>query len=313
MSDLETESGPSLRDHIESAVASHSSSPDVESVVNGAVEHRDREVREKARGNTALDREGRATETRRAQIREAVVAGKAKAATGSVAPPKPGEAPIGAPPTWSKDAAASWKDLPQEVRLAELRQHAELKPHLERLDAIDKVAAPHRERFQKYGLKSEAEAFGRLLEWESHLSNPATQKQAALNLIAQYGLNPHELAAMAGGAPQSNQPQQHDPQLVQAANSQISQFAKGRDHFDKVRETMGALIQARASRYVTANGSINLDKAYADACRAEGLTEGPRSRAVPSSPRGASEGRRAGNSSNSVGDSLRAAFAAARG
>lgn len=311
------DSGPSLRDTIESAVASHTASPDIESAVNGAVEHRDREVREQSRGKAGLDREGQASEARRKAVRDAVSETKTKlAAQGGSKPMKPGEAPVGPPPNWDRDAKASWNDLPQEVRLAELRQHAELKPHFERLAEYDRVMAPVRDTYRQHGLKTDAEAIGRLLEWEATMRDPARNRQAAIDLMRQVGIDPRELAAMAGGAPPQSyghQPQVA-PQAYEAASSQLGKFAQGKEHFEAVRETMGALIQARASRYVTADGSINLTKAYADACRLDGLTDAPRARPAPSSPaRGSERWKDPRRSGTSVGDSLRAAFAASRG
>ena len=213
MSDIDTESGsPSLRDRVEAAVASHSPGPDLESITNGAVEQRDRELRHRDRH----DEKGRIWEGDRSdRLRDTICRSvhqeKLKAAAGPTQSPKTHQAPAGAPASWDLNAKAQWHDLPQEARLAVQREQTEamnaietnLKPHLERLTALDQVIAPSRAVFQRYGVKTDAEAVQRLFEWEHSLrSDPRVGIQ---RLAHQLGVDLHELV----GVPQQYQQYTH--------------------------------------------------------------------------------------------------------
>ena len=56
---------------------------------------------------------------------------------------------------------------------------------------------------------------------------------------------------------------------MQEAHQQLTQFSQGKRHFEKVRYRMGELIKANRDRYIR-DGTVNLSKAYADACKQAG-------------------------------------------
>lgn len=288
--------GPSIRDHIESAVAVHAkTSPDIESKVSGAVEHRDRDIRarDRERNPGARQWEGEASDKRRAAIRDAFAQEKQKVAKEAVAP-RAEQSPAGsvtlapgAPSTWDSTAKAEWDQLSPATRLAIQRDHAGFAKHSQEIEA---ALAPSRDEFKKHGL-SEGQAVSKLFEWERAFRNPQTRIQAVHSLMRQYGVTPEHL----GAGPQ--QQYQSNPQEVAAAGQRLNQFAKGRSNFEQVRETMGLILERYPERY-TQNGDVNLDKLHADACRAEGVTgrapaQTPAaSRPRPPAPRGRLDGDR---------------------
>ena len=277
-SPLEREGTP-IRDHIEAAVASHSSSPDVGSVVNGAVEH-DRATRHRDRAKPVdhFQHSGLSSTQLRSTIRNSIHENKLKIAAGPTQSTKPHEVAAGPPKSWDLNAQAQWHDLPQEARLAIQREEVEMAnaiqtkvaPHLQSYAELDQVLGPVRERYAQHGLKSDAEAVHRLVQWESAFSNPATKVQAAAELMVANGITIPDLLALAGVDPRQYQQQQHyqqhyqqqyDPvaaQQEQAMHQHLSQFARGRPHFEKVRHSMGMLISAHGERYSSPDGSINL-------------------------------------------------------
>lgn len=329
MSEL-ADAGPSLRDQIEASVHSHSAGPDVDSIVSGATEQRDREIRNRdtdrqreSRRENELHREGNIADRRRANIRAAIDEEKVKAAKGPAASTKVVEAEPGPPKSWDLAAKAAWRDLPAEVRAATLRDQSNLStsvennltPHFQAYQEIDKTLAPFRQIYSQHGL-SDAAAVSQLMQWEGRFRNPQTRAQAFHELARQYGSDLHQILGMA---PQPQQ--QHyesSPEGVAQANRELGSFAKDKPHFAAVRETMGLLIARHGARYVKANGSVNLDQAYKDACKAEGVSAAPPSDRTRR-PAGTSSGARipTGNAIEtdkqrgvSVRDSLRGAFRA---
>ena len=117
-SPLEREGTP-VRDYLEAAVASHSHSPDVDSVVSGAIEH-DRAIRHRDRAKPVdhFQHAGTSSAQLRSTIRGALHENKLKIAAPPTQSAKPHEVAPGAPKSWSLDARASWSELPQETRLA---------------------------------------------------------------------------------------------------------------------------------------------------------------------------------------------------
>ena len=292
-------SGPSVRDALESAVAAHTPSPDVDKAVAGALEQRDTELRRREREKRpgTRDWEAEVSERRREHVRNAVTEARIQA-SGQASAPKQPETPDavpvpGAPATWDAGAKAHWDSLPSETRLAIQRDHAGF---AKRHGEIEAVLAPARSEYSKHGL-SDSQAIGRLMEWESAIRNPATRVQAARALMQQYGMTLQDL----GGSP-DYQPQQHQasPEQMETANRQVGQFGQDRPHFETVRGTMGQLISVHGEKYVR-NGAVDLDRAYRDACKLEGLST------APSRPANRPNGSRSG-----IRDQLTAAYRQSR-
>ena len=230
---LDTESNsPTIRDHLEASYASHTPSPDIDSIVSGAVEQRDREVRTRDRA-APLDHheyEGASKDRLRSTIRGAIHETKLKVATGPTQPLTKHEALAGPPPAWDLDAKAAWHELPEPVRLAVQREQAEamngietkIAPHLREHAEIKQVLAPARERYQQHGLRSDAEAVHRLVSWEAAIANPQTRVQSIAEIMMQNGVTVHDLFALAGAPQQYQQYAQHyggDPVAQQHAGS----------------------------------------------------------------------------------------------
>ena len=196
---------------------------------------------------------------------------------------------------------------------AELKNSIEsnLKPHLERYAEIDRELSQIRHLYQRHGL-SDAQGMAKIARTISSLHDPRTAVQAY-----------HELGRELNIAPLGYQPQQQqydgDPQaqyqVEQAVQQHLARFAEGRPHFETVRETMGHLIAAHGERYMSRDGSINLDKAYGDAVKIEGLDSRSR-RAANISPPSRSPAVRHDTSQHSgrgVRSDLLAAIAQSRG
>jgi len=290
MSIPDSEQSTSLRDTIIASVGEHSAGagPDIDSIVSGAREERDQGLREKDRERRTDGRqwEGEQSDKRRTAIRNALNEEKLKAARGAPQPATAVNLKPGAPASWDQGAKADFHTLPEHLQLAAKREEAgykaalESEPRIAAYAEIDKVLAPVRETFRAAGVKSDAEALSSLLGWEAAIRNPQTRAQAFHDLARQYGSSLHKI--MGVNVPQNAAPQASPEQVAQASR-EIGSFAQGRAHFGTVRETMGLLISRHSERYLQANGSINLDAAYRDACKIEGLSVGaaqPRTRPV---------------------------------
>lgn len=291
------DAGPSLRDQIESAVASHSSSPDIESVVNGAKEEQARDIRTRGAAGPQPDRhqrEATSVDNRRSTIRDAVNDARVKAARGPQSAPAqtaPGSAiPAGPPASWDKPAQALWHTLPQEVRMATLRGEAAYKeaidnhPDLRDYRTISESLAPLRGVFEQHGIKSPSQAVSRLLQWEASFRNPETRKHAFHQLAQEYGMPPPW-----EGMPAQQQAQSYSPEYAASAERTIREYSS-RPNFARVSAIMGGLIMAEPARYVAADDSVNVELAFQDACRVKGIGPAPaqpqrRASPVPDSAR----------------------------
>jgi hypothetical protein len=309
-----------LRDTIISSVATHADDPDITSVVNGAREDHSREIKRRNDDTTPADRQDRL----RKSIRDAVNSAKQKASR----PEKPKangvEAPVGAPQVWSAEAKQAWSELPDTVKLATAREqkaYAEsITPIAEKFSEIEKVLAPHRQLYSTRGI-SDAAAVGELFGWWHHLRGPQ-RAQAFAHLMAETGTPLEAIYGVMNGqqptypAQQGYQP---TPEIAAAqAQQTLAEFGKGRTHFSNadVRYDMGILLSTQGHNYVTADGNINLQKAYDDVVRNRGLggssNRSKRNAAV--SPRGGSPAGRAEETRRSAGirGSIKDAFREAR-
>lgn len=198
------------------------------------------------------------------------------------------------PAAWSSDARKPiWSTLPASVQAEIVKRESEmqagvdklkqeLQQHTERYQEFERVAAPHRARYAQHGLRSDAEAFDRLLRWEHMIrTNP---HQAIPALAQQYGVNLQTMAQLPGQPAQQEQQQTEVPpwfqnlmgqfgQLSQQVNTVTSDFERerqnraaneittwtnGKAHFDKVRVDMGLLMKQAAEL----GKPITLDEAY---------------------------------------------------
>ncbi len=310
--------GIPIRDSVISSVAQHSTSSDIEPIVNGAREQRDNEIRTSRASMGRFEAEADTKANRTKTIREQVREGYLTAARGPQPERKSAEIKPGPPAAMDSKAKGRFHDLSTEDQLAVKRLEAgyetavknDLAPHFEQYSKIDKILAPHRENYRSLGL-SDDQALSSLLGWESLIRNPATRVQALHDLARQYGT---DLREIVGTAPQQ---QQSDPQTLAAANRQVDDFRRNHPDFAAHSETMGKLIAAAGDRYVNSNGSVDLEAVYRDARRFSGTApnvEAKQRAAI--SPRGRSPVGNSDNSRNKTGGvagSLRAAFAQHRG
>jgi len=194
---------------------------------------------------------------------------------------------VAPPPGWSQASKDYFNSLPpdhpirQDVAKREEEVSNGFKSYSEKTkqyDALDRVLAPNRARFQQYGVKSDAEAIERLVGWEQAIS--ADPVAALRQLAQQYRVDLSQIAQ-----PQDSQ---IDPglqntlrpvldevgQLKQQFNfmltaqqqaqqekivSELSTFSRDKPHFERVRVRMGQLMQGGA---VAPN---DLDGAYQQA------------------------------------------------
>lgn len=271
MTELADEQGNGLRDTIESAYASSTVSPDIDSAVSGAVEQRDRENRDKGRDLDRFASEAKAADSIRDAARKAVNETKLKAAQGATEPVQGATVAAGAPKDWDAGAKAAWDQIPQEARLAihraEATRQEAFEPRLRAHEEIRQAFEPVRDVLRQAGIQDEVQGVKKLLEWEGALRNPATRAQAFHALAQQYQFD-------LGGSYSAPDPVERE----------LSTFSTGKEHFETVRETMGRMLERDGTRYVTASGAVNLDALYRDAVAAKGLSA---SRAAAPSRNGA--------------------------
>lgn len=267
----------SLKDQIESSVASHNpSGPDIDSAVNGAVEERNVALRKRNEESTPADRSDRL----RQSIRAAVAEAKRKAAQPQRPQTTGYEVPPGPPASWSAEAKARWSELPAETRMAALREQKlfgdAIAPIAQRAAEIESVLAPHRQIYQQHGI-SDAAAVKELFDWYGHLRGP--QRAAAFaHLMAQTNTSLQDIASLYG-----YQQQQHggeppiDPQMQARAAQDIARISS-KPHFETVRRTMAGLLMTRGEKYLRPDGQTNIEQLYVDAVRAEGLSDSAQSK-----------------------------------
>ncbi len=316
MSSLDTEGnverseGPSVRETLVSTVGALRESPNVTSAVNAGIADRDREIRNRDRANPldryqleAHQRDGRNSATRNA-VHEVTRQAAQDAST-----PKPingtMEVSVGPPPTWStRDKAQVWDTLSEPAKLVVLQEHAAIKPHLQRYVEIDRELSPIRHLYQQHGL-SDAQGMAKIARTISALHDPRTAVQAyhelgrELNIL---GYQPQQYQQQYAGDPVAQQPD-YSPQEEQAVHQHLAQFSQGKPHFEAVRYTMGVLLATRGEKYTLRDGSFDLEKAYREACRIEGLSDNRSRHSV--SPPSRSPAVRHDTSQHSGGGSVR--------
>lgn len=189
------------------------------------------------------------------------------------AQPADGPKPSGPPPGWSAESKALWDTLPQAVKADALKREADVekgfekhRPKLAQYEALEQVIAPHRAAFQRSGAPNDAAAIHNALSWVSAVqANPV---QGLLAAAQHFGIDPSTLAQSSSRQPPEGQqdfsaqlqpviaPVVQDVRAVQQEvqslraeriTSELATFAKDKPHFEKVRVTMGQLIQSGAA------------------------------------------------------------------
>jgi hypothetical protein len=137
-----------------------------------------------------------------------------------------------------------------------------------RYQEIEQLLTPVRPIYQQNGLKSDAEAIKYLLQWEASIrQNPAL---AIRHLVQQFGIDPASFAQQNPGQSTGPDPLQQYLQPIsqqlgsvqgelermksERAAAEITEFAKDKPHFERVKTEMGQLLQAGLAQ--------NLDDAY---------------------------------------------------
>lgn len=202
---------------------------------------------------------------------------------------EPSTTAVGPPPGWSAESKAAFATLPDHIKADLAKREKEVSDGFKKYSddtkkyqEIEQVLAPSRAVYQQHGLTNDAEAIKRLFSWEASLRNPQTRMQAFQGLARQYGIplnSPQSQAPDAQGIPDQLRPVYDQfGQLTQQVSSiqgelqrsreeQVSKtltdFAKDKPHFEKVRMRMGQLIQAGIVQ------PSDLDGAYQQACWAD--------------------------------------------
>lgn len=247
--------------------------PSVRESLNAAVKE------ERARGNPYKDDKGKFTN------KPAVDAPQTKAAPATESEPKTevkleASKPLDMPKSWAKDKQPIWDALPQEAKDFVLNREdqvskgfAEYGEKTKAYGEIDKVIKSHIDSIQRYQTTPQ-EYFDRLGLWDKALQGP--QKEQAFVALAQaYGISlpnltgPQSSSEHAQSADMIAPLRQYIDPLAQTVRStqqelermkqdkiasDISSWSKDKPHFEKVKVTMGRLMQS--------GEADNLDDAY---------------------------------------------------
>ncbi len=205
----------------------------------------------------------------------------------------PKVASVAAPASLSKETRAVWDTLPDIVKNDIIKRESDTAKGVEQLKAkykpYDDVFAPYQAQLQQIG-KTPVEAAAQLLNWQNALANPRTQREAFAALARAHNFDLSTLAAPQGervanpdGLPPQIDIRSHlDPianevnnlksyferERADKVNNDIQSFAKDKPHFEKVRVTMGHLINAGIAQGDNPQAVFN--DAYEKACRADG-------------------------------------------
>lgn len=209
------------------------------------------------------------------------------------------KAPVG----WTKEAKAKWNDLPPEIQDSVLKREKEVsdgfagtKQATERLQKLDAVIQPRLQAIQQFGVTPE-QTINKLFEWMEVLShqNDGVRYQGFKTLADNFKIDLSRFApqqqtqtgdqttttnTQQQSAQDTNPPvwaqslierqQQLDQQIANqrqsAAKDYVTNWAKDKPHYEKVKEVMYGLVTSGAVP-PTADGNVDLDKAYDKAIR----------------------------------------------
>lgn len=203
-----------------------------------------------------------------------------------VAEEKPAEVPQKRPPSsWKKETQAEWDKLPPHVQEDVLRREADFhrgieqyKAYAQRAQAYEQALAPYQQTLQELGVPAE-QAIGALFKADQILRTSAPHEKAAYfaQLAREYGVPLEEIQQPPQVDPAYQQllnevrqlrqteaqREQYRIQQEQAQlNSQIAQFAEGKEHFDAVRNDMSILLESNRPEFEGKTPQEVLDIAY---------------------------------------------------
>jgi hypothetical protein len=284
----------SLRQNLEDAWKEHGGTlPDDEDRPRSAREREERNRTAEPRGRAArAAKEAAATD---AKSRDATsTASRTDSPDGAAQPAALGLDTSAPPARWTKETKQKWNELPQDIKdvitkgeLDSSQGHAQYKA---KWKPMEDVLAPHLPTIAAFGHQPH-QAVERLFAWQQALSSDP--KRFFPELLRSHGVRPEDVfPELVGGYAQQQQDaaqqQQFDPRYVQqlidarlqpiytvaqqvqtrqaeqqAAQTQqiITDFSKGKKHFENVRVKMAQLIQAGVAG-LNEDGSINLNHAY---------------------------------------------------
>ncbi len=260
-------------------------------------------------------------------------------------PAAPSTAPAGPPPGWASEAKAVFTTLPPAVQQAVIKREQEVSAgfaqYAQAKQELERVIAPRRQHYAADGI-SDVQAIDNIWQWFEALKNSPAQAMPALAQMFGY-----DLSTVSPGADQSHSQvspevaalraevarlngtvgqvtSTFEQQQTAARRAELDAFAKDKPHFERVRVTMGRLMQAGVAQGLddAYQKAVALDpeataaiaaeasrKAAEDALKVRG---GNRHAAV--SVRGGSPNGAAGSPvPTSIRDNLREGFASARG
>lgn len=212
-----------------------------------------------------------------------------------------------APASWSKDKHQLFASLAPDAQNYILQREHQMQEGVQQLkkgyEEIDAAVTPYREMIRRYG-QTPGHTIRQLFEWNAALAGP-NKAEAFRQLAQRFQIDLSQLApqrqpqAMPGNGQQGvSDPmepviqdirtwqqgieaqlhmdrQSHWEREVQRAQTEISRWAAGKPHFERVRLTMQELVgldqaavsQGMAPRHgvLRQDGSVDLDRAYAKA------------------------------------------------
>jgi hypothetical protein len=234
-----------------------------------------------------------AREAREAAAPKAMDRDRSTSADGAAAPGTgAGAAPdTSSPPTaWTVDAKREWGRLPPAVQAAVAKREIDSARGVEELKnryaEIDQALAPHLQTIRNAG-HTAGRAVTQLFAWHQAIQSNPVQAMDALAKAHGYDLMAIAQAARGGVQQQQTNGQQQgfDPRTImqyvdqrlgaltaqqqeQTVNAVIADFAKGREHFERLRGKMAALLQGGAIPLLP-DGRVDLASAYDAALKLE--------------------------------------------
>lgn len=190
--------------------------------------------------------------------------------TSTKAPAAPSTAPAGPPPGWSPEAKAAYATASPAIQAAVIKREQEVSAgfaqYAQAKQALEQVIAPRRQHYASEGI-SDVQAIDNIWQWfEALKRSPA---DAFPKLAQMFG---YDTSTVAPGADANPQPQTDPGRVAQleaevrrlggtfeeqqtaARRAELAKFSADKPHFEKVRVTMGRLMQAGVA--------TNLDDAY---------------------------------------------------
>lgn len=175
--------------------------------------------------------------------------------------PTPPQAASEPPKAWGKEHNETWNKLPQEARDLISKREEQISNGFQQYGPVKQIFDRHEPMFRQLGVQP-ANFMENAISWHQAFSNPQTREAAVREFLSSYGIDPST-------SPQSSE-QPNAPFDVNALNSsiqrqvqqavsplqdelnrtkqeatakEISTWAKDKPHFEKVKLTMGQMLQ----------------------------------------------------------------------